>query len=357
MSIADGANYAPESQAKPVVEPGEFRFAAAFLDHGHIYGQTNGLLEAGGTLTTVYDPMPERAAQFAAKFPQARIAASFDELLEDPELQLVASAAVPCRRGEVGCAVMAAGKHYFTDKSPFTTLEQLDEARRAQAQTGQRYFVYYAERVHNEAAWRAGELIANGDIGEVIQVVSLAPHRLSKATRPSWFFDKSQYGGILTDIGSHQVEQFLSYSGNDDAHVNFARVANFSHPDKPGLEDFGELSLTGANGASFYARVDWYTPDGLPVWGDGRTFVTGTKGTLEVRKYLDLGRQVPAGLILKTDAQGVETVDCLDQVGYPFFGQLIQDALHGTEEGLSQAHIFKAAELSMRAQVLADQAS
>lgn len=356
MSIKDGANYAPESAAKPVVQPGEFAFAVAFLDHGHIYGQTNGLLGAGGTLTHVYDPNPDRVAAFVERYPQAQVLERFETLLEDQSLQLIASAAIPNQRGPIGEQVMLAGKHYFTDKSPFTSLAQLDSARQVVQSTGKRYFVYYAERVHNEAAWHAGEIIAAGQIGRVLQVVTLAPHRLSKSTRPAWFFDKQAYGGIITDIGSHQVEQFLAYTGCLDASVHFARVENFSHPDKPGLEDFGEYALQGDNGASFYSRVDWYTPDGMPVWGDGRTFVMGTEGTLEIRKYVDLGHQAPASLVLKADNGGVQTIDCLNRVGFPFFGQLILDVLNGTEQAMTQAHIFKAAQLSMQAQHLADQA-
>ncbi|MGI9322288.1 MAG: Gfo/Idh/MocA family protein [Pseudomonadales bacterium] len=359
MSIKDGASYAPESRLEtiPVVEPGDFRFAAAFLDHGHIYGQTNGLLGAGGMLTHVYDPEPRRVAAFTERYPNVQAVQSFEELLADSSLHLIACAAVPNQRSVIGEKVMRAGKDYFTDKSPFTTLEQLASARKVCADTGKRYFVYYAERVHNEAAWRAGEMIAAGEIGRVLQVLALAPHRLAKDTRPEWFFDKQAYGGIITDIGSHQVEQFLTYAGCHDAQVNYARVENFSHPDKPGFEDFGEYSLTGDNGASFYSRVDWYTPDGMPVWGDGRTFVLGTEGSLEVRKYLDLGRQAPASLVLKADGGGVQTVDCLNQVGYPFFGQLILDVLHGTEQAMSQEHIFKAAQISMQAQAMAEQAT
>ena len=100
------------------------------------------------------------------------------------------------------------------------------------AQTQQKYAVYYAERLHNEAAWHAGELIKSGAIGRVLQVINLAPHRLAKTTRPDWFFDKQAYGGILTDIGSHQVEQFLTYSGATDADINFARACNLNNSDK-----------------------------------------------------------------------------------------------------------------------------
>ena len=244
MGIKDGANYAPSSDAEQVVAPGEFQFAAAFLDHGHINGQCNGLRDAGGTLKLAWDPDPSRLAAFLERYPGVTAAASYDEILSDPAIRLVASAAVPNLRCDIGIKALRAGKDYFTDKSPFTTLAQLAEARETVAETGGKYAVYYAERLHNDAAWRAGELIAQGAIGRVLQVLNLAPHRLAKASRPDWFFDKACYGGILTDIGSHQVEQFLTYAGCEAAEINFARVANFSHPDKPGLEDFGEVSMT-----------------------------------------------------------------------------------------------------------------
>ncbi len=352
MTIGDGASYAPEGEARPVVEAGEFRFAVAHLDHGHIYGQANGLIEAGGTMVAAFDADRDRLATFIDRFPLAKPASSFEELLDDPTLQLIASAAIPSERSAIGNHVMQAGKDYFTDKSPFTTLEQLQETRQVQQATGRRYFVYYAERVHNEAAWHAGELIKAGAVGDVLQVLNIAPHRLSATSRPGWFFDKSCYGGILTDIGSHQVEQFLTYAGCKEADINHALVKQ--NADFPGLEDFGEMSLTGDNGASFYSRVDWYTPDGMPVWGDGRSFILGTSGSLELRKYVDLTRQVPASKIFLTDQQKVEEIDCLGKVGFPFFGQLILDCLNGTELAMNQEHIFKAAELSMRAQRLAD---
>lgn len=350
MSIASGANYAPQGSRKPVVGPGEFRFAAAFLDHGHIYGQTNGLLEAGGSLVAVYDPDPVRVQGFRERFPDVRVAQSFEALLEDDSLHLIAAAAVPSQRAGIGAQVLEAGKDYFTDKSPFTTLAQLDEIRALVARTGRKYLVYYSERLHNEAAWHAGELVADGAIGEVLHVLNLAPHRLSAGQRPDWFFDKARYGGIITDIGSHQVEQFLTYAGCADARVTFAAVSNRAHPEHPGLEDFGEFSLEGDNGATFFARVDWFTPAGSAVWGDGRTFILGTEGSIEARKYTDLGRRSPASLLLLTDGQGTSEIDCLGNVGYPFFGQLILDVLNRTELAMTQAHAFKAAELSMRAQ-------
>jgi predicted dehydrogenase len=353
-NIKDGANYSPEGRVTKVVKDGEFVFSVAFLDHGHIYAQTNGLLQAGATLKYVYDTDPQRLADFCAKFPQAQVAQTFETVLDDTDTRLVASAAIPNLRANIGIRVMQAGKDYFTDKSPFTTLDQLNEVKQLQKQTKQKYAVYYAERLHNEAAWEAGEIIKSGKIGRVLQVICLAPHRLSKANRPEWFFDKQAYGGILTDIGSHQVEQFLTYTGATDASINFARASNLNNPDQPELEDFGEASMVGDNGASFYMRVDWFTPDGQATWGDGRTFILGTQGSIECRKYNDIARQAPASKLFLTTQNSEQEIDCSNKSGFPFFGQLIVDCMQGTEIAMSQAHTFKAAELSLLAQQLAE---
>jgi predicted dehydrogenase len=349
-------NYAPTSaQAEKVVKPGEFVFATAFLDHGHIFGQMNGLREAGGECRWVYDPQPERARAFADKYPGVRVARSYGEILDDPEVKLVSAAAVPSERAAIGFQAIRAGKDYFTDKSPFTTLEQLEEARRVVKETGRKYMCYYGERLHNESGFHAGELIRQGVIGDVLQVLIMAPHNLAKASRPDWFFDKDKYGGIITDIGSHQFEQFLTYTGASDATVNFARVANFGNPDKPGLEDFGEASLTADNGASCYCRIDWFNPGGLRTWGDGRTFVLGTKGTIEVRKYIELTSEPQEGqVIYLVDGEREQRIPCAGRVGFPFFGQLILDVLNRSETAMTQQHCFKAAELAMRAQAFAD---
>ncbi|MSU51553.1 MAG: Gfo/Idh/MocA family oxidoreductase [Opitutus sp.] len=350
---ADGMNYAPQGKPSPVVKAGEFTFAAAHLDHGHINGQCNGLLEAGAGLKWVYDPDEKKVAAFLAKYPQARVARSLDEILADPGVQLVAAAAVPCDRGPIGLRVMAAGKDYFTDKTPFTSLNQLDDAKAAVARTGRKYLVYFSERLHVESGMYATDLIAGGAIGKVIQVIGLGPHRLGKANRPAWFFEKAKFGGILTDIGSHQFEQFLTYSGATDATVTQAAVGNYANPDKPEFEDFGEASLLGDNGTSNYIRVDWFTPDGLSTWGDGRTVILGTRGYIELRKYLDVARDKSGDNVYIVDDTGERHINVAGQVGFRFFGQLILDCLNRTETAMTQAHAFKAAELCLRAQLAA----
>jgi predicted dehydrogenase len=340
----------PAAPRKPKAAPVDFVFAVAFLEHDHILGMSGGLIDAGARLKWAFDPDPAKLAAFRRKFPRAKAARSLDEILGDPSVRLVASAGVPCERGPTGCAVMAAGKDYFCDKTAFTQMAQLKAARAAVRRTGRKFSVYYSERLHVECAVRAGELVRAGAVGDVVQVLGLGPHRLRRASRPGWFFERAKYGGILCDIGSHQFEQFLFYSGATDATVARAAVGNFANPDKPEFEDFGEASLAGNNGTSGYVRVDWLTPDGLSTWGDGRTVILGTAGYIELRKYVDVARRGRGDHLVLVDARGERRFDLHGKVGFPFFGQLIRDCLERTEEAMTQEHTFKAAELCLKAQ-------
>ncbi|MDF2941967.1 MAG: hypothetical protein K0S01_825 [Herbinix sp.] len=353
MNKSDGMNYAPKGKPAPVVKPGEFSFAAIALDHGHIYGMCNGLTEAGATLKWVYDPDPMKVEKFCEAFPEVRVASSEEEILQDEEVKLVAGAAVTSLRCALGLRVMKAGKDYFTDKAPLTTLEQLAMAKEMVKTTGMKYMVYYSERLHVESAIYAGYLIEEGAIGRVIQVLGLGPHRLNAASRPDWFFEKENYGGILCDIGSHQIEQFLYYGGVKEGEVVRSQVGNYNHPNYPELDDFGDCNIVGDNGTTNYFRVDWFTPDGLSTWGDGRTIILGTEGYIELRKYVNVGTSTEPNHVFLVNGQGEQHYEVSGKVGYPFFGQLILDCIYRTENAMTQEHAFKAAELSVKAQLLA----
>jgi predicted dehydrogenase len=346
----DGMNYAPQGKPKPVCNKGDFVFAAMALDHGHIYGMCNGLTEAGGLLKYVYDSNPKKVADFCKTYPNVKAVANEREILDDASVHLVAAAAVTSERCALGLKVLNHGKDYFTDKAPLTSLEQLESARAKVKQTGLKYAVYYSERLHVESAVFAGQLIRDGAIGRVVQVIGLGPHRLNAPTRPAWFFQREKYGGILCDIGSHQVEQYLYFAGVKDAQVVRSQVANYNHKEYPEFEDFGESLLVGDNGTTNYFRVDWFTPDGLSTWGDGRTIILGTKGYIELRKYVDIARDSQGDHVYLVNESGEKHFAVAGQVGYPFFGELILDCLNRTENAMTQAHAFKAAELCLKAQ-------
>jgi predicted dehydrogenase len=354
MDKRDGMNYAPKGKPNVVVKGGEFIFAVIGLNHGHIYGISNGLLEAGAILKLVYDPDIEKVKAFQKEYPQVMAAESEEQVLCDPEIKLVAGACITSDRAALGIRVMRAGKDYLTDKAPLTTLEQLDEVKKVISETGRKYAVCYSERLQCESAIYAGQLIEQNAIGRVVQVIGMGPHRLNAPSRPDWFFIKEKYGGILCDIGSHQIEQFLFYTGATDAKVVNSKVTNYNNPNYPELEDFGDATLIGNNGATGYFRVDWFTPDGLSTWGDGRTFILGTEGYIELRKYVDLAKEETGDHVFWVNKDGEHYINVTGQVGFPFFGQFILDCIHRTEHAMTQAHALKAAELCVRAELQAE---
>lgn len=354
MQKSDGMNYAPKGKPNKVVSEREFVFSVVGLDHGHIYGMTNGLLEAGAVVKYVYDKDPKKVEAFINTYKEAIAVDSLDVILQDEETKLVAAAAITSERCPLGLKVLDAGKDYFTDKAPLTTLEQLEQAKAKVAQTGKKYMCYFSERLHTESSVYAGDLIKQGAIGQVIQVLGLGPHRLNAPSRPAWFFEKELYGGILCDIGSHQIEQFLFFTGSEDAKVVKSQVANYNNPNYPELEDFGDAMLVGENGAAGYFRVDWFTPDGLSTWGDGRMIITGTEGYIELRKYVDVAREKKGDNVYLVNKDGEQYFNVEGKVGFPFFGEFILDCINRTENAMTQEHCFKAAELCVVAQNMAD---
>jgi predicted dehydrogenase len=233
------------------------------------------------------------------------------------------------------------------------TLEQLEQARTVAARTRRKYMVSYSERLNSEAGMFATEVVASGALGRILQVTGMGPHRLSKSTRPKWFFERGKYGGILCDIGSHQCEQFLTYAKATDASVVHAAVGNFANPDTPEFEDFGEATFVANNGATNQIRVDWFTPGAVKPFGDGRTFIVGTKGYMELRKYTDIAREAKGDHVYLVDDKAEHYLNVSGTVGYRFFGEFILDCLNRTEKAMTQAHAFKAAELCLKAQAAA----
>jgi predicted dehydrogenase len=297
----------------------------------------------------VFATDPKQIADFRAKFGDVKLARSEDEILHDKSIQLVAGAPIPDQRTPLGLRVMRAGKDYLSDKPAITTLEQLAEVRRAVKETGRKFAIMYSERLEVPAAVYAGDLIQQGAIGRVIQTVNLAPHQVNEPVRPEWFFDKARYGGILTDIGSHQADQFLFYTNSARAQVVASQTGNVAHPQHPKFEDFGDMVVAGSGGTG-YIRVDWFTPDGLGVWGDGRLFILGTEGYIELRKYVNIASGLPGGNHLYiVDKKQARYIDCKD-VPLPFGPQFVADIVNRTETGQSQEQALLAAELVLTAQ-------
>lgn len=346
----DGQTYAPRGKTSLVCEPGTFKIGVIGLDHGHIYGMCNGLVEAGAEIVSVYDNDRLKMDAFCRVFPEAKKAESENEILENQDIALVASAIIPDRRTDLGIRVIKTGKNYFCDKPPCITAQDVLRARKVVKETEKKFAVYYSERLHVEASVYAEKLIDDGAIGQVIHVAGWGPHRISISQRPSWFFDKARYGGILVDIGCHQIEQMLFFSKASDAVISASRTGNYKYKQYPLFEDFGDVALLMNNGTTGYFSVNWFTPDGLGAWGDGRTFIQGTEGYIELRKYIDVAADPEGDHVILVNKQGEKHIHAAGTCGFPFFGKLIKDCLEGTSTAFDQELTFRAIELAIDAE-------
>jgi predicted dehydrogenase len=324
------------------------RFSVIGLNHGHIYGQSEAVIRNGGEMVSFFAKEPDLISAFSKRYPNAKLARSEKEILEDSSIQLIVSASIPIDRAPLGIQVMKHGKDFMVDKPGIVTLEQLEEVRKVQQETKCIYSIMYSERFENRATVKAGELVKAGAIGNVIQTIGLGPHRINLKSRPEWFFDKKYFGGIICDIGSHQCDQFLFFTGSTQAEVLASQFGNVHYPQYPNFEDFGDMTVKG-NGGTGYIRVDWFTPDGLKTWGDGRLTILGTEGYIELRKNIDIAGHEGGNHLFLVDHKETRYFDCSEDP-LPYGGQLISDITNRTETAMTQEHCFLATELALKAQ-------
>lgn len=324
------------------------RFSVIGINHGHIYGMVGALIQGGGELVSVYAKEPDLLKAFTKQYPKAGIARNEEEILQDNTIQLVASASIPVERAPLGVRVMKSGKDFMVDKPGILTFSQLKEVKKVQARTKRIYSIMYSERLGNPASVQAGELVSAGAIGKVIQTVGLGPHRMSPDSRPDWFFDPAKAGGVLCDIGSHQCDQFLFYTNSTEAEVAYSQIGNFNTKNYPAYQDFGDMIVRSPH-ATGYIRIDWFTPNGLATWGDGRTIILGTDGYIEMRKYIDIAGRKGGNHLFLVNHKETKYYDC-SRVYAPYGEQLVSDVVKRTETSMPQSHCFLATELALSAQ-------
>ena len=323
------------------------------IDHGHIFGMLSNMKAQGCTCEAYWTDGPAVTEEkFNTVFSDVLRVDDRRRILDDPEVSMVLISAVPEDRSKFAIEAMETGKDVMVDKPGCTTLEQLEEIREVQARTGRIWTVNFSERFEVPAVTRADELVQAGAIGRIIQTVGLGPHKQNLATRPDWYFKRERFGGILCDIGSHQIDQFLYFTDSQTADIAHALVENTTMPEQPEFQDFGEIVLKSGNGHG-YIRVDWFTPKGLPTWGDGRLFLQGTDGQIELRKYTDIGRPHITNTLFLVNDDKNEMIPCED-AGLPYFPRLIADVQERTETAVGQSHTYTTTELSIRAQMIAE---
>lgn len=325
------------------------RFAAIGLDHRHIYHMVGELLAAGAQCAG-YCPQtsdPRVLAGFQERFPLVQ-PRERQALLNAPDIDVILCAAIPRDRAGIAIAAMRRGKDVMCDKPGITSLEDLAEVQAVVAETGRIFSICFSERFVVPSTLVAAKLIADGEIGRVVHTTGLGPHRLNRAIRPAWHFNSATYGGILADIASHQIDQFLFFTGSTDARIVASSAGNVGHPDLPEFQDLGELTLESERARGF-VRVDWFTADGLPTWGDGRLILLGTEGTIELRKYVDIDGRAGTDHLFLVNGRGTRHIDASTEP-LTYFRAFAADVRDRTETAMTQRHVFTVTRLALEAQ-------
>ncbi|WP_428535011.1 Gfo/Idh/MocA family protein [Rhodopila sp.] len=326
------------------------RFAAVGLDHRHVYDLTAGLL-AAGAVCVGHDPESSDSrvlAGFRKRFPEVP-AVGRDRLLDDPSIDFIVLCSVPRDRAGMAVRAMRCGKDVMVDKPGVTTPDQLVAVEAAVAQTG-RIFSIALGRLTSASVQAALAVARSGELGRLVSLTSLAPHRLNRALRPAWFFEREAYGGIINDIGLHSIDQFLAFAEVSDATIAAATIGCFGTA-PAGFEDFAEITLRSA-AMTGTLRLDWFTPEGLADWGDGRLFVVGTEGTLELRKNLDLEGRPGGDHMFVTDKQRTRYQDC---AAWPltYYRDFLDDVRDRGGRMAEDGRLFSACRLALRCQAAA----
>jgi predicted dehydrogenase len=327
----------------------QIRFAIIGLDHNHWKNHARILLNDGAELARYYSDKPELIAEFHEAYPDVPLAPSMQAILDDETIHVIGGSAMPAERAAISIAAMRHGKDVLADKPAVVNLEQLDEIERVQRETGRLWRLYSNEHHDRRCTIKAGELVEQGVIGKVVQTTGFGPHKVRSTSRPDWFFDRSISGGIIGDIGAHQIEQFLFFTNSTTANIIHAQTGNFGHPDHPDFEDYGDVSLEGDGGLGWF-RVDWCTPLSMNVPGDIRLFILGTDGYMEMRKYYDPAGRPGDQHLFVMDNKEARFVDTTD-VQPTFAARFLDDVRNRTETAITQARSFLTIRLATEAQL------
>ncbi|MBV8781897.1 MAG: Gfo/Idh/MocA family oxidoreductase [Phycisphaerae bacterium] len=232
-----------------------------------------------------FDLLPERIKAMADRV-SCRIYHSFEELLGDPNVDLVVIATRSIDHVPMGKQALAAGKHVLVEKPMGIDLRGADELLNAAANSEGRLFIRQNRR-YEPALLQAQEIIASGKLGEVFQC-SLRVHKFQ--FRNDWQTIRKYGGGQLLNWGPHVIDWGLQLleSPLADLWSDLKRIVTAGD-----AEDTVKLILRGTNGRV----IDIEMSDAVALAQPG-FIIYGSRGTLVINdtsctiKYLDPTSQI-----------------------------------------------------------------
>ena len=136
------------------------------------------------------------------------------------------------------------------------------------------------------------------------------------------------YGGIINDIGVHRSTSSSPSPAPTTRRSSPARSA-LRHR-AAGFEDFAEIDAADADRCAATCGWTGSPPDGLPTWGDGRLFVLGTEGTLELRKNLDIAGRDGGDHMFLVDRNSTRHIPIASDMPVTYFRDFLSDIVNRT---------------------------
>jgi predicted dehydrogenase len=254
------------------------RVAIAGAAHPHVeYALRELALTPELSLVAVADPCLDIAVACAAGS-QARVFADHREMLDRVAPEIVVAAGVYRDRGTIVVDALNAGCHVVADKPLCITSAELEAIRIASQASRGSVTLLLEKRFYPETI-AAMDLVSSGAIGEVIEVNSTGPHKLNLSERPSWFLDRATYGGILTDLITHDIDLALVFTKATSGTITGAVAGEL--PDRPGFALSGVAMLRTPT-QLMVLEANWLTPAASPVHGDYHMRVVGCEGVVDL---------------------------------------------------------------------------
>lgn len=259
----------------------DIKIAMAGLAHGHGVGFLGSALNLGGvSVTGFYDDENPANAQEASKQFNAPVYSNLDELLQNSGANTLITAAINSSKADIIVKAIDTGLNIISDKPLVTTMEDLNRITDAlERNKNVKLYLMLSER-YNPVLVTAKKLIDAGEIGQIVSIINMRPHRLKPEGRPAWMFDSSLYGGIINDLGVHDIDIATYLSGSDVQEILAASTSNMRYTEFDDFNDNGEAMLRLKNGCIVFILESWLTPEKYPHHGEMKFIVHGTKGQI-----------------------------------------------------------------------------
>lgn len=208
----------------------------------------------------------DRAAKFAAEYGFTKSYGSYEEMLKDPEVELVYIATPHSHHYKCAKMCLEAGKHVLCEKAFTVNAEQAEEILKLAEEK---------KLLLTEAIWTRympsrnmiNKLIEDGVIGEVTSLTANLGYELSEVKR---IWDPKLAGGALLDVGVYLVNFASMVFGEDLESVQSEAVF------KDGVDMIDNINMTFAGGKTASMQCNVHAVQNR----QGTIF--GTKGYIEI---------------------------------------------------------------------------